>query len=124
MTSVAKHEAALDRLIEKDTVEPFPTNSHWEDRGSALYGLGRYAEATASFEHMTHLNYWNHAKLASCFGQLGNVEKARAHWAKVLEVVPNATLSITGEEYPYKYQADVDRWADGLRKASLDDQDS
>ena len=99
-------------------------SSRSTNRGIALFGLGRYEEAAAALEHMTQLNFLNHAQLASCFGQLGNVDRAKAHWAKVLEVVPNATLSIMAEEFPYKYQADADRWADGLRKANLNDQDA
>ena len=121
---IGKNQEALDRLAERDTVEPFPRNGSWEIRGIALYGLGRYTEAVTTFEQMTHLNYWNHAHLAACFGQLGKVDKARAHWDKVLKAVPSATLSIIGEEDLYKYQADADRWADGLRKAGLDDRGS
>ena len=117
---IGKHQDALDRLVEKDTVEPFPSNGAWEVRGMALYGSGRYTEAIIAFEHMTHLNYWNHGQLAACFGQFGKVEEARAHWAEVLKAVPSATLSIVGGGDRYKYQADADQWEDGLRKAGLD----
>ena len=53
-------EQALDRLSEREAVEPFPPNWHWELRGQALYGLGRYEEAASTFARMTSLNYWGH----------------------------------------------------------------
>jgi adenylate cyclase len=119
LVSIGKPQQALDRLSEREAVEPFPPNWHWELRGLALYELGRYEEAASTFARMTNLNYWDHGFLCACYGQLGQTNKARAHWEKVLEVVPDATAEFLLEGEFRKHKADSDHWLEGYRKAGL-----
>jgi TolB-like protein/Tfp pilus assembly protein PilF len=119
LLSVGEPQQALDRLSEREALEPFPPNWHWELRGQALYELGRYEEAASTFGRMTNLNYWDHGFLCACYGQLGRTDKARSHWEKVLEVVPDATAALLNEFEFRKHQADSDHWLEGYRKAGL-----
>jgi adenylate cyclase len=119
LVSVGEPQQALDRLSEREAVEPFPPNWHWELRGQALYQLGRYEEAVSTFERMTHLHFWDHAFLCACYGQLGQTDKAQAHWEKVREVVPDATVDRLLDFEYRKHKADNDHWLEGYRKAGL-----
>ncbi len=119
LVSVGEPQQALDRLSEREAVEPFPPNWHWELRGQALYQLGRYEEAVSTFERMTHLHFWDHASLCACYGQLGQTDKAQAHWEKVREVVPDATVDRLLDFEYRKHKADNDHWLEGYRKAGL-----
>jgi adenylate cyclase len=118
---VGDPEKALQLLDEREAVDPIPPNWHWELRGEALYCLGRYAEAVASYERLPILHYWVHRNLAACHGQLGNIEKAQSHWALVLEVVPDAKPT---REFACMYSIDPainEHWYEGLQKAGLTD---
>lgn len=119
LIAIGEPQQALDRLSEREAVEPFPPNWHWELRGQALYELGRYEEAASTFARMTNLNYWDHGFLCACYGQLGQTEKARSHWEKVLEVVPDATPAFLLEGEFRKHQAVSDHWLEGFRKSGL-----
>ena len=119
LVCVGEPQRALDQLSEREAVEPFPPNWHWEIRGQALYLLGRYEEAASTFERMTHLNYWDHGFLCACYGQLGQIDKARGYWSKVLDVVPDATADILVDTEFRKHKADSDHWLDGCRKAGV-----
>ena len=117
---IGKPKEALDQLDEQRKFEPFPPNWFWETRAVALYGLGRYAEAAVDFEQITALNYWTYGNLAACYGQLGQVEKALAQWARMIEAVPDPTLRMLEDVEFYEKQADADHWLEGLRKAGLE----
>ena len=119
LVCIGEPQQALDRLSEREAVEPFPPNWHWELRGQALYELGRYEEAASTFARMTNLHYWDHGFLCACYGQLGRTDKAQSHWEKVLEVVPDATAQFLLDFEFRKHQADSDHWLEGYRKAGF-----
>ena len=110
---------ALDLVEQWERFEPFPPNWHWELRGFTLYGLERYEEAASAFERMGTLHPWTHGYLAACYGQIGRMEKARAHWSKVIAATPDALAEIKASAKLFKHQADADRLLEGLRKAEL-----
>ncbi len=116
---VGDSEKALQLLDEREAVDPIPPNWHWEIRGEALYCLGRYGDAVASYERLPTLPYWVHRNLAACHGQLGNIDKAQSHWAQVLEAVPDAK---PGRDFAGMYAIDPainEHWYEGLQKAGL-----
>jgi TolB-like protein len=119
LTIVGEPQQALDRLDRREALEPFSPIWHWKIRARALYGLGRYEEAAAAMEHMASFNYWNHGYLAACYGQLGQADKAREHWAEVVRSVPDAKQTMIAEWEIFKDPADSDHWLQGLQKAKL-----
>ena len=77
--------------------------------------------AVASYERLPIIHYWIHRNLAACHGQLGHIDKARSHWARVLEAVPDAKAS---RDFATIYATDPaikDHWYEGLTKAGLTD---
>ena len=57
--------------------------------------------------------------LAACYGHLGRKDEAREAWDEALRVNPDYSLEHRQRVLPYKYPADFDRIAEGLRKAGL-----
>lgn len=47
------------------------------------------------------------------------MEEARAHAALALEARPDFSVGAWGKRLPYKNEADLQRFLDGLRKAGL-----
>ena len=118
---VGEPERALQLLDEREAVDPIPPNWHWEIRGEALYCLGRYAEAVASYERLPELPFWVHRTLAACRGQLGNTDKARSHWAQLLAAVPDSKADRDFSSIYSKEPAVIEHWYEGLQKVGLTD---
>jgi TolB-like protein/DNA-binding SARP family transcriptional activator/lipoprotein NlpI len=120
LSRIGEHQKALDRLDQREALEPYPPNWHAEIRGQALYGLGRFSEAVDSFHRMTVTNPWNHAFLAACYGQLGETDKAKKHLEAYRRAVPGASLRTFGDnEMYFQHPEDLELWLGGLRKAGL-----
>ncbi len=60
-----------------------------------------------------------HRLLATSLGQLGRLPEARVALDEFLHLVPDATIESIKVQTPWKHTADLERWADGLRKAGL-----
>ena len=115
--AVASIETAI-RLSPRDTYLP-----RWfVYLGAANFVAERYEEAakwarTAIQENPNFL--LAHRLLAGCCGLLGEIDEARAAVAEVLRLVPGHSISAFRDQIPYKYPADQERYADGLRLAGL-----
>ncbi len=121
LSHLGRFEEALDRLEEVGKFEPIPPPWYWEILGVTLFGLGRFAEAVDAFRRMTVLNYWSHAQLAACYGQLGETDKAQEHLKAYAADMPAASLEAFAEsDGYYKNPEDLELWLDGLRKAGLE----
>lgn len=59
--------------------------------------------------------------LAANFARLGMMDKARAEAAEVLRVHPQFTISSWRQRPPYRDQAVLERYVEGMRKAGLPD---
>jgi adenylate cyclase len=120
LSRVGEQQKALDRLDQRESVDPYPPNWHHETRGQALYGLGRFSEAVDSFHRMTVTNPWNHGLLAACYGQLGELDQARKHLEAYQKEVPEASLrTFAKNEKYFQHPEDLELWLEGLRKAGL-----
>jgi len=121
LNATGEHQQALDRLDQRESLEPFLPNWHLEIRGQALYGLERFAEAAEVFRRMTVLVPWHHAYLAACYGQLGESDKAREHLKAYQRTVGEPSLEAFAEsENFFRNPEDLERWLEGLRKAGLE----
>jgi TolB-like protein len=75
----------MDRAVKLNPIHP-PWYEH--DRSFALYLLGEYRKAAEMIELDPILPPWMLTWLAACYAQMGNLEMARYHIARVTEVDP------------------------------------
>ena len=60
-----------------------------------------------------------HLVRAVIYNELGREEEARAELAEILRISPHASLEGQRERMPFKDQAVLERFIDGLRQAGL-----
>jgi adenylate cyclase len=81
----------------------------------------RYRDAMEAIGRISRVQYYNHAYLAACRAQLGQMEEARAEAAEALRLRPDFTIGWLMLSEPYKNPADAEPSLDGMRKAGLPD---
>ena len=90
--------------------------------GTAYFVAGDYETAAKMFEKRIAVNPQtdlSRAFLASAFGHLGRADEARRVWQELKEINPRYSLADHMDRLPFKDPADVERIADGVRKAGL-----
>jgi TolB-like protein/cytochrome c-type biogenesis protein CcmH/NrfG len=119
------HEA-VDYLKKAIRIDPFPPPHYYFDLGYAYFLTGNYEEAVRVSKMACALapdNEACHRTLAAAYGMMGKHTEARAEAEELLRIVPE--WSIEGwkqrQGYGWKKQSDVDRFAEGLRRAGLPD---
>ena len=68
---------------------------------------------------MSRLQDYNHAHLAACHAQLGQMEEARAEAAEALRMRPDFTIRWLMLSEPYENPVDAEPLHEGMRKAGL-----
>ena len=121
LTTVGEHEKSLGYMSQREAIDPFPPNWHWETKGISEYSLGRYREAAVTLGRIAGEGYWIHGFLAACYGQLDEPEKAQAHWSRMMALQPQATLEsvFSANSNMMQLESDVEHWLDGLRKGGI-----
>jgi adenylate cyclase len=128
---LGRPEQALDWFAKADRIGPRdPGRWTWLDgRGHALILLGRDEEAIRALNSALDANPKNlspHAFLAAAYALLGRSDEARAELAAYLERRPNTRVSTFRRLSPVplaltspQYQQQLQRIAEGLRKAGM-----
>jgi TolB-like protein/class 3 adenylate cyclase len=119
-------DAALDRLKNVWQLNPFdPLNFYfWIVAGIAEFVAGRYGESAAWIRKSRRANprfVASMRMLAAALALGGDEEAARAVGAELLTANPAFTISGFVSWYPLSRPGDLDRLAEGLRKAGLPD---
>jgi adenylate cyclase len=119
--------AQVERAIR---LNPHYPPSYLYQLGLARFGMKRLDEAATSLERalaLNHEDYWSQRLLLATYGLLGR----RADAAKLLETIKGnekrgldavydpLTIRASTYWYPFAERADVERFAEGLRKAGL-----
>lgn len=113
----------LAQLIEQAMrLDPAWARQYLHFLGVAYLVAGKYETAAALFRQRVILaptTDFSRAGLASALGHLGDVEEARRIWAELKEINPKYRFSSHFGRQPFRKPEDLDRIAQGLRKASL-----
>jgi len=90
--------------------------------GMAYLLAGKYETAAALLKQRIVLvpqTDFSRALLASALGHLGESDEARQVWGEIREINPNYSFAEHVGRQPFRRTEDVERIADGLRKARL-----
>ena len=89
---------------------------------TARFRAGRYEEAITALKRAVTRNpdhLTAHSVLAVVYSELGREEEARAEAAEILRISPHYSLEVVRQRMPYKEQAALERFLEGLRKTGL-----
>jgi pentatricopeptide repeat protein len=89
---------------------------------NAYANLGQYEEAIAIYEKIIKKEpdqVLAHLWLAVTLMLAGKEDKARSEAAEVMRLDPKFSVERYAKSRPLKYQADIDREVDAMRKAGL-----
>jgi adenylate cyclase len=107
-------------LIERAMrLNPLEADSYRDYHGIALFSAGRYAEALLSFQVAPNPKYYDHVWMAMCHAQLGDLEKARHHGRRCLELAPDFTVTRVAKKEPIRDPAVLERWLSALRISGI-----
>jgi tetratricopeptide (TPR) repeat protein len=90
--------------------------------GKNHFRKGEYREALGEFKNMNLPNWWcNQVELAYTYGQLGELENARAAVTKLIELYPSFDLEKAAIEHmKFSFeQSYIERAIEGLKKAGV-----
>ena len=110
---------AIERAMRLD---PAGSGQFLHFLGMANLLAGKYETAAALLKQRVVLmpeTDFSRAILASALGHLGEVEEARRVWGELEEINPKYSFRDHFSRQPFKNPADIERVAEGLRKAGL-----
>jgi adenylate cyclase len=116
-----RHEEAVQHSEQALRLDPISPGFYYRILGLAYFFAGRYEEAIAA--HKKSLNrapndILTHIALTTAYSWAGRLDEARAQAAEVLRINPNYSVE-ERKLGPYKNQADLEHYVEGLRKAGL-----
>lgn len=123
-TYAGQADRAIEVIAATKRVDPFHPPALFGFQGHAYFVLERYAEALPplrEFASRSPNHRAAHAWLAATYGQLGQLDQAKAHAAEIQRIEPGCSLSRVRRLIVYRKASDADRLLDGLRKAELPD---
>ncbi len=100
---------------------PFHPNWYWNVLARCLHTAKQYRGAIEVLEQLETLHYWHHAYLAACHAELGEVDMAKSHVARVLALKADFSIAQFKLVHPYKDRLVLDNFFEGYVKAGLPD---
>ena len=124
LSYLGEHEAALTRMSK--AIELSPSDPHLFFFHAAVIMphllLGQYKEAVAAGRRAIELNPWFSSAFKGCvsaLGHLGNAKEAAGMLTRLLKLEPGFTVQDAVRRSPMTVEADIERYAEGLRCAGL-----
>lgn len=108
----------LDQAVQLNPMHP---PWYYFDRGEALFVLGRYQEAVASFSCLPRKKAWQWARLAACHALDGDIDKARACTREGRRLDPGLTVRGIMADLHMMRSEDRERIRSGLALAGWDE---
>ncbi len=112
--------AMIERAMRLD---PNNSSQYLHFLGTAYLLAGKYETAATLLKQRIAFvpgTDFSRALLTSALGHLGEIEEARRVWKELQEINPNYSFRDHFSRLPYKNQADVERIAEGLKKAGIE----
>jgi adenylate cyclase len=112
-------DRALELIAEAEALDPFLPVWCLEERGVALFNLGRFKEALSALDRLPFQTFRSCGYAAACAMALGERERARNALTEALGIFPDLTVSkVLSREY-YRDPDDIDRLRTLLIQAGL-----
>jgi TolB-like protein/DNA-binding SARP family transcriptional activator/Tfp pilus assembly protein PilF len=119
LTDLGRPEEAIPLIRRAMRLNPIEADSYCDYLGLALFAARRYAEAIQAFQVEREPKFYDHVWQAACHAHLGDLEQARRHGARALELAPEFTVERFARMEPIRDPADLEHWTSGLRLAGL-----
>jgi adenylate cyclase len=100
---------------------PFHPNWYWNVLARCLHTAKQYQGAIAALDQLETLHYWHHAYFAACHAELGQVDQAKMHVARVLALKPDFSVAQFKLVHPYRDSLVLDDFFEGYHRAGLPD---
>jgi adenylate cyclase len=113
---------AIPKIEHAMRLDPALSSQFLHFLGMAYLLAGKYETASAVLKQRVVLvpqTDFTRALLASALGHLGELEEARRVWGELKGINPNYAFAEHVGRQPFRREEDVERIADGLRKARL-----
>ncbi len=122
MTFVGRSNEAISIIKKAMRLNPHYPERYVYNLGRAYFQIGRYREA---IPHLTEAHIKNPnfppvlLYLAASYANLGELDRAREKAEEAKRIRPNFKSEIENEKSLYKYEKDLKRLNEGLRKAGF-----
>jgi adenylate cyclase len=117
-----EHLEAVESLQKSMRLDPYYPGFLLHTMAQAFFALGRFEETVTLLQRRLLRDPESDISrvlLASCYGHLGHLERARCEWAAALQINPEYSLEHRRRVLPYKDPSAFERVVEGLRKAGL-----
>jgi tetratricopeptide (TPR) repeat protein len=112
-------ERALELIAEAEELDPFLPVWCLEEKGVALFNLGKYREAISALDRLPFQTFRSCSYIVASATALGEQERARNALAEAISIGPDLTVTkLLSREY-YRHPGDADRIRKLLVKAGL-----
>jgi adenylate cyclase len=113
---------AIDSFQRSMRLDPYYPGFLLHTMAQAYFALGQFEQAVALLQRRLLRDPESDISrvlLASCYGHLGQIERARSEWAAALQINPEYSIEHRRRVLPYKDPGAFERMVEGLRKAGL-----
>jgi adenylate cyclase len=113
---------AIPEIEQAMRLDPALSSQFLHFLGMAYLLAGKYETAATSLRQrivLTPRTDFSRVLLASALGHLGELEEARQVWRELKEINPNYAFAEHVGRQPFRREEDVERIAEGLKKAQL-----
>jgi adenylate cyclase len=112
-------ERSLELITAAEALDPFLPVWCLEEKGIALFNLGRYQEAISALDSLPFQTFRSCSYAAACAMTLGDRERARSALAEAVSIFPDLTIAkVLSREY-YRDPHDAQRLRKLLIEAGL-----
>jgi len=112
-------ERALELIAEAEALDPFLPVWCLEEKGIALFNLGKYEEAISALDKLAFQTFRSRSYAAACAAALGDRKRARNAVAEAVSISPDLNVSRLMSAEHYRYPDDADRLRTLLIEAGL-----